>query len=157
MPATPLTPDRLSHRHHRLALLAAQGRPSTEIAADTGYSQGRVSFLLNDPVVHALVEKYQQQFFERAAQSFTQDITLDAPKTFRRLQKIRDNPDDEIAVKGCVPLWDRQVPKKTIHEEDRTVRIVFAKEDRERCIRVLDEDRLIDVTSHAVREDQQTD
>ena len=135
---------KLSHRHHRLALLVASGAPTTEVAQGTGYSNGRVAQLRTDPQITELIEQYRQQFFASAAASLAQDLQLDATHTFKRLKEIRDDADPEIAIKGCIPLWDRQVPKRTIHDEDRTVRIIISREDKARLTQVVEEADTID-------------
>ena len=53
--------SRLSERHRNLAKLIASGVPQWEAAAITGYTQSRVSILLNDSAFRNLVRFYSQE------------------------------------------------------------------------------------------------
>lgn len=135
---------KLSNRHHQVILLAALGMMPAEIAARLHYTRVHVSTLLQDPLIAAKVDEERAQFKERISSSLEQDLLADAPNTFKRLKEIRDHPDPEVAVKGCVPLWDRQVLKRTIHDETHTTRIIIEKHEVQRLKQVQAEGRVVD-------------
>lgn len=139
-----LQSGKITHRHHRVALLAAGGLKPSEIASSTGFSLHTVREFLRHPLMQDLVTQYRVQFSQSTMAQLNESILMDGPATLKRLQQIRDNADDEIAIKACIPLFDRQAPKRTIHEEDRTVRFVFEEKERARVQSVLNEVRQIE-------------
>jgi len=56
--------NKLKQSHHALARLIAEGRPHVEVAAITGYSQSRISLLMDDPAFAELVGFYSGQVAE---------------------------------------------------------------------------------------------
>lgn len=60
-----LEPNRaLNPRHRRLAQLAAMGKKNIEIAATLGYSESRVSVLLNNSLIQAEIRRIEDRAFE---------------------------------------------------------------------------------------------
>lgn len=57
------TPEvqRMTHRHHSLARLLAEGRSGVECSAITGHSQSRISILQDDPAFQELISFYKGQ------------------------------------------------------------------------------------------------
>lgn len=142
--------QKLAHRHYRLALLAAAGHTNVEIAAQIGMSDVRVGTLLKDTQIHGLVEQYRKQFFDRAALNLEQQIAGDGINTFTRLKELRDQKRDlKVALGASNTLFDRQAPKRTLHQEDRVIRFEFTQKERQAIDAVLDESTIIDVTPHA--------
>lgn len=83
----------LKQAHHRLAELIAQGKPGTEIALVTGYSQSYISNIQNDPAFAELVQYYSAQkasIFIDAAERLRL-LGLDA--TERLHDKLRDEAE----------------------------------------------------------------
>ena len=141
---------KLSHRHHRVALLAASGMKSPEIAADIGMHPNSVRKYLCDPQIQVLIEGFKKQFVERCASTLEQQMIADGPNTFKRLTELRDQTrNPKVSLGACGILFDRQAPKKTMHQEDRVIRFEFSKDDKARIGQVLDEADVVDVSPHA--------
>lgn len=60
-PAAKTSVKTLRDSHHRLARLVAIGKNNLQIAADTGFSLGRISQLRQDPAFQELCAKYREQ------------------------------------------------------------------------------------------------
>jgi hypothetical protein len=50
----------LRARHHQLARMMAQGLPTQDLVAATGYSESRISILKSDPTFRELVSYYER-------------------------------------------------------------------------------------------------
>ena len=97
-----------------------------------------------EPLIEELIAQYRQQMFAGVAKSLEESLVVDAPNTFQVLKDLRDGGStDKIKLGACATLWDRQVPKKTVVEEDRTVRILISQDDGRRCQQVMQEMRLL--------------
>jgi hypothetical protein len=86
-PAGPLLSSglkKIRDSHHALAQAVASGRKHVEIAAETGYSQSRISILLKDPAFGELVAHYREK---KAA------VFVD---THRRLKALLDDVVAEL-------------------------------------------------------------
>lgn len=62
--AMPSSLKRIRDIHHRIARRVAEGRGTTEIAQDLGYSISRISILKGDPAFQQLVEVYRKRINE---------------------------------------------------------------------------------------------
>jgi hypothetical protein len=58
----PSSIKRIRDHHHYIARLIAQGRRTTEVAREVGYSISRVSILKGDPAFRQLVEMYRVNY-----------------------------------------------------------------------------------------------
>jgi len=141
-----MTDSTLTHRDHRVAFLLAIGRPPTEAGRAVGYGKKRLSNLHLNPTFVALIEQYRQEFFTQTAHTLNERLLADAPTTLKRLQELRDQRDDlKVALGASAHLFDRQVPKRTHHDEERTVRIIFSAEERAACKEIEAEAEALDV------------
>lgn len=77
-------PSRISHRHHRVCQLAAQGLPIKEIAAIVDYSPVQVSNILKSEAGRALREKYSSELMDR-------DMAFQA-----RVAEVRDRALEKV-------------------------------------------------------------
>lgn len=57
-------PQKLRDSHHRIARLAATGMKNNEIAQRTGYTQTRISSLINSPAMQELIATYRARVDE---------------------------------------------------------------------------------------------
>lgn len=126
-------PDRLSDRHYALAYMLVNGVSQTEIARRLGYTVARVNVVVNSPQMRALVADLRKERHERAFDAFEALVTPDEDrKSLQRLVELRDQDENRaVAATMTNSYLDRRWPKRTAHEEDRTVRITFAREDVE--------------------------
>lgn len=146
--------DGLTSRQITAAMLVALNHTDTEIVKNLHMSSATFWKWQKLPIFQERVAAYRQQMFERLAGQTIDEIMADAPNTFKRLKELREervNP--QVALGACRTLFDRQVPVKTLHQEDRTIRIVLERRDEETARAVLEEDRLIDADATLVEED----
>ena len=89
---------RLRDHHHLLARLVAEGRRTTDIAAEVGMSVSRVSILKGDPAFQQLVEMYRANVEQlrdivyadtRKKELLLYNLALDL-----RTDKYEERPDD---------------------------------------------------------------
>jgi len=92
----------IRHSHHRLAQLIAEGKPGTEIALATGYSQAYISTLQGDPAFEELIAYYAEQ---------RKEIFVDAQQRLKALgldatEKLHERLDDPTIVWSNNQLMD---------------------------------------------------
>jgi hypothetical protein len=58
----PSSIKRIRDHHHHIARLIAQGKRTTEVAREVGYSISRISILKGDPAFRQLVEMYRANY-----------------------------------------------------------------------------------------------
>jgi hypothetical protein len=58
----PSSIKRIRDHHHHIARLVAQGKRTTEVAREVGYSISRISILKGDPAFRQLVEMYRANY-----------------------------------------------------------------------------------------------
>ena len=58
----PSSIKRIRDHHHQIARLIAQGRRTTEVAKEVGYSISRISILKGDPAFRQLIEMYRTNY-----------------------------------------------------------------------------------------------
>lgn len=83
-----LQPKKLTHRIQRVVDLAANGFMNCEIASMLGYTQHRVSIILNTPRIREAVIIKQSEMFNEE----TQHISKLIPKALRNIEEILDDP-----------------------------------------------------------------
>lgn len=117
-------------REHAIALFAAGGFSTPEIAARLGVGPRVVVQALGRPDVQALVANYRQELLSGAGNAVEEIIKADGPRNVERLQQLRDqNKDVKVALGAARELLARQAPARTEHREDRTTRIVIGRDD----------------------------
>ena len=119
-----VSPDRLRDSHHRVLRLSARGLRNWEIANITGYTECRVSTILNSPAAQDVLAKYRERIMEAAVQDIAQDAEVDL-RTLRlaktqRLDRLvaADESGDLLPMKDynsiIADVEDRYgVPKKS--------------------------------------------
>jgi hypothetical protein len=127
--STPSKPLRLTSRHHRLAELAVLGLTNNEIADRLHYTPARVSVLLNHPDINAMVVAMRTTYRDRSLGTLHDDLAKDATNTFAKLKQHRDAEDPDVSLKACTILFDRQIPKRTVHDETHITKIVLERRD----------------------------
>lgn len=126
-------PEQPNHRHHRLAALAACGKSNIDIAREIGWTPQYVSKLLLLPSIRALVQQYHHDFFQEAAQSLKEEISLEGHASLEVVKELRDGAANEgVRLKAAQDLLDRNPASAAVskREEDRTIRIMFSREDQ---------------------------
>jgi DNA-binding CsgD family transcriptional regulator len=127
--------QKLSDSHHIMARLIASGLSTADIAAETGYSIGRVSVLRNSPAMQELVAKYRCD--DHAEWRKHRDATYEYMHRIRikSLRRIEDAIDDDdcspvFALKALDSMADRtNYHRKTTKENinvDFAARLEFA-------------------------------
>ena len=120
-------PKKITPRHHQLAAFKAMGLPNAIIEERTGYTQSRISVLLSDPRIDALVIEYRNQFLTGQIADQSQRLTQELGKTLDTVLKWRDDVDPTASLRACDMILSRAMPAVSKHVEDRTVRIILEK------------------------------
>ena len=119
-----VSPSQLRDSHHRVLRLAARGLRNNAIAEATGYSEQRVSTILNSPAAQDVLARYREQILaatitEAAADAEIDLRTLRLAKT-QRLDRLvaADESGELLAVRDynaiIADVEDRYgVPKKS--------------------------------------------
>lgn len=136
-------PARLSNRHKVAAYLYAAGKRQTEIAELLGYHPNRLSIITKSPLFQAYVREIQGELRGRVVDNVadvTRLLAEEAEPSVRKLALLRDGASEERTQLGAAKsLLEFAVPKRSIVDEDRTVRVKFDGTALERMARVLDE------------------
>lgn len=131
-------------RHDQLAMLAALGYTNNQICEKLGYTPARVSVLLADPQIKALVIAYQEQSRQSIIQEQSDRLTKELKPTIDRIIQHRDNPDDAAAsLRACDMILARTMPAKTVHQEDRTTKIIIEKHELKRLADADEEMKIV--------------
>ena len=125
-------PKKITPRHHQLAAFKAMGLSNATIEERTGYTQSRISVLLSDPRIDALVIEYRNQFLSSQIADQTQRLTQELGKTLDTVIKWRDDVDPTASLRACDMILARAMPAASKHVEDRTVRIILEKHEIQR-------------------------
>ena len=125
-------PKKITPRHHQLAAFKAMGLSNATIEERTGYTQSRISVLLSDPRIDALVIEYRNQFLSSQIADQTQRLTQELGKTLDTVLKWRDDLDPTASLRACDMILARAMPAASKHVEDRTVRIILEKHEIQR-------------------------
>lgn len=136
----PGAPLRWTPRHHRLVELAVLGLTNNEIAEKLSYSPTRVSQLLNHYDIITAIAELRATSRARSMGALQDDLAHDARNTFDKLRVHRDAEDPDVSLRACGMLWDRQIPKRTEVQEEKTLRIILSREDQQYLRQVAAED-----------------
>ncbi len=86
-----LRPRKLSHRLKYVAQLASMGLTQKEICERTGYTQHRMSVILNAPIVSNEVERTRRHVFERDPEKALRTML---PKALESIDAVLDHKSD---------------------------------------------------------------
>lgn len=122
-----LMPKKLSHRLKYVAHLKALGCTNKEIAEKAGYTQHRVSVIMNSPHVSAEVERMRRYLFERDP-----DVALRGmiPKALKAIDDVLSAPNEKLTSKADIAfrLFERThgKPKQTVDMGGNMLSDLFA-------------------------------
>lgn len=88
---------KLRDAHHIIARLSVLGLTNREIAAETGYSEARISIIKGAPAMIELIEKYRATDNEKFAQSRDQyydDVVSAGRRAWRKINDALEADDD---------------------------------------------------------------
>jgi hypothetical protein len=124
-------PAKLSHRHRFIAHLAALGLKAREISAKTGYTEPRLSVILNNSLVKAEIEHVRKSLF---ATDPDQRLKLALPKALEVIDDCLNNPQAKLALRvdTAFRLMDRThgKPKQQVEHTGTLLKDLFAELDR---------------------------
>ena len=149
----PGAPLRWTPRHYRLVELVVLGHTNAEIAEKLKYHPMRVSQLVNHPDIMVAVDQLRAAVRERSMGALQDDLAKDARNTFDKLRLHRDSTEDDISLRACSILFDRQIPKRTEVKEEQTIRIVLGAEQQAHLRQVAMEDDTTLDTTYEVEDD----
>jgi hypothetical protein len=131
-------------RHDQLAMLAALGYTNNQICEKLGYTPARVSVLLADPSIKALVLAYQEASRQSLVQEQAERLTRELKPTIDRLLSHRDQTDDPGAsLRACDMILARTMPVKTQHTEERTTKIIIERHEVQRLAAADEEMKIV--------------
>ncbi len=138
-PSNPV-PALLSPRHKLVAYLTALGKTVTQIQEETGYSRGRLVRIRQAPGFRAEVDRIQHELQQSTLEKLADRIIQQGHPTLDKLVALPDQAANEHVQLGAAKeLWRTLVPERSIVREDKTVRIVLAREDLEPLIQAIRE------------------
>lgn len=144
-------PKKITPRHHQLAVFKAMGLSNATIEERTGYTQSRISVLLSDPRIDALVIEYRNQFLSSQLADQSQRLTQELGKTLDTVIKWRDDVDPTASLRACDMILARAMPAASKHVEDRTVRIILEKHEIQR---IEQADAEMEIVNAQIQDDQ---
>ena len=141
---------KLRDQHHIMARLFVSGLTNAEVAAETGYSIGRVTVLRNSPAMMELVEKYRADDHDEWRKS--RDATYEYMHRIRvkGLRIIEDAlEDEEVKPEFALKVFDSMADRTEYHRKStkENINIDFAARLEvaiARSARVIDANRLDD-------------
>ena len=128
------------HRERRIAALAALRLPLDDIAQEVGLTVRTVQRTISRPEILDLIETFRKQMSSASSGDVLKDLEADTVNSFHRLRELRDQDDDrKVALGATRELWDRQVPKRTTHDETHITKIIIERRDLDRMRLVREE------------------
>ena len=117
------TVERLRNSHHNVAMLAAAGLPSKEIAARTGYAPNRISSLINSPAMAELIAKYRDRMTNQVADHMANYFEMMFTNMVAAERQISDRLDEADEAGETLP-----VRELVAIAGDRADRVGFGKQ-----------------------------
>lgn len=126
-------PKKLSHRHELVCMKAALGSTASDIAREFGYTDGRMSIILNTPRVKAAVANLRERFFGANIEARFKGIV---PKAVTLLEAVIDSPSEKTSnrLDAAKEVLNRSLgkSKETVEIKTSSVRDVFVYLDQMR-------------------------
>lgn len=122
-------PKKITPRQQQVAMLKALGMPNQMIAEQTGYTQVRVSVLLSDARLAAMVVAYQEQHATSVFTDQAARLNNELAPTIDKILQHRDGEDPTASLRACDMIMARAMPAVKASVEDRTVRIILEKHE----------------------------
>ena len=136
-------------RHDQLALLAALGFTNNQICEKLGYTPARVSVLLAQAEIAALVVAYREQHRQSLLTDAADQLQSELKPTITKILQHRDGEDPQASLRACGMILERTMPIQTKHQEERTVKIVVEKHELKR---LADADAEMDIVNAAYKQ-----
>ena len=117
-----------------VADLLFEGMSVADIAVMTGQAEAAVAVLAENPLTKYMLQKLQAAgaaYHDKSGAFDTEKaLSSETEDTFLKIVEIRDTADKpETQLSAAKELFDRQRPKITRTEEERTVRITISRDD----------------------------
>lgn len=126
-------PNKLNEgRHMMLALFHASGMRNCDIAAELGYSDARVSVLLDSPLMKAQIAELRKKIDNSGIANALELINREVLPSVRTLVEIRDGAEESAQRRGAAnDILDRhpQFSKKSSTDVEHTVKLVLSSSD----------------------------
>jgi len=137
---------KINSRHYHIAVLSAANFSRVEVARRVGISASTLGQVLAKPEVQELIKRYREEFFQNLANDIAEKIAADMPIRYDRLIELSDQEDDlRVACTATLGALNLGVPRKTVHEEERHIKITVSKEQYDYGQKVREEAKTIDV------------
>lgn len=135
--------QRLNNTHGIIALMYAAGWKQRRIAEALGYNENRISVICNSPLFQAEAKRLQRELASSTIMEVVDRIALETGRSLDTIIELRDHAENESVRKDCAfGILDRHpdTAKRQRTDEERTLRIVFGREDLARLTAVAAED-----------------
>lgn len=140
---------KINSRHYHIAVLTAANFSRSEVARRVGISVSTLNAVLAKPETKELITRYREEFFQNLANDVAEKIAADMPIRYRRLVDLSDQEEDlRVACTATVAALNLGIPKKTIHEEERYIKITVSQEQFRFGQKVIEEAKTIDAESN---------
>lgn len=153
-------PTKIGHRHRLLILMFAMGKTNAEVATELGYNLARVGIIKGDPKVKLEIEHLQRQMSQETLGTFMDKVVAEAGPTLDRLKVLRDQDAElGVALGAAREIWESVVPKRSKHEEERTLKLVIEGGDFKALAEaiVVDRRREIEIDGEEVGDEDVTE
>lgn len=128
-----LGPRRLTHRHEIIAMYAATGVNARTIARSMGYTESRISIVLNSKRMKDAIKTIRDQHYGQNVQARMNSMNQKAVDV---IEEILNCPNERNAVKlnASRELLNRTLgkPKETLEIQNGSIREIFAYLDANR-------------------------
>lgn len=128
-----LGPKKLNHRHELIAMMAANGVQARKICEELGFTDMRMSIILNTTRMKKRIEELRKQFYGETVQS---RFNIMIPKAVKVIDDILDNPQERshTKLKAANELLNRAIgkPKETVEIRSTSAKDIFDYLDRKK-------------------------
>lgn len=134
--------------HKSVAAYLAEGLSIEQIATLTGLTIGGIQPIAENPLTQHMLKQLLGKKGEYRDENgqFDDEKALDVEReaTFTKMVEFRDGDNPQVALAANKELYDRQRPKITKTEDERTVRIVLAQDQQDAARLAVQEVEAID-------------
>ncbi|MGH8596627.1 MAG: hypothetical protein ACREXT_08215 [Gammaproteobacteria bacterium] len=133
-------PDKLGSRHFLMALMHAAGFRNVDIARQLGYTESRVSIIINSPLFQAQVRDLQGELRDATLGDAMATIEREAGNSVRVLVDIRDAGENgNVRRLAANDLLDRHpsFARRSANTEEHVVRVSFGPRELAQMLRAL--------------------
>ena len=132
----------LNHRHQLIAYLVLAGRTTAEIASALEMSEMGIAAVRQSPLFKAFLAELSADLRGRSVGELVDKIVAEGTRSIDVLVEVRDSAEESaqrrLAARDLLE-FNPHLARRTIHEDTRTVRLVFDGPTLERLTAGIEE------------------